>query len=228
MIRARQEFDTNGVPVAVQIDPRVGRNRARAGADRAERHPGAIANHDFYRYANGGWLDRTQIPDGMPSFGTFEQLYVQTLDQQIELIQQMATGAQPGSDEWKAGQFFLQGVDSQTRNALGATPVMPQMELIDSANDLAALHRLFANPQFAGIPDLFNISVSPDPDDSSTAVYYLAGPRLSRPTAMPPRSFSSSLATPPSRPRSPPPTPMRSRRRSPARCFPRSTRRISR
>ncbi len=117
----------------------------------------------------------------MPSYGTFEQLYIETLDQQFELIQQMATGAQPGSDEWKAGQFFLQGVDTQTRNALGATPVLPQMELIDSATDLQSLHQLFASPAFSGIPDLFNISVSPDPDDSSKAVYYLAGPALGLP-----------------------------------------------
>ena len=151
------------------------------GVQVSDMDPTVAPGDDFYRYANGGWLDRTQIPEGMPSYGTFEQLYIQTLNQQLELIAQMAQTAEPGSDEWKAGQFFLQGVDSESRNALGATPVLPQMELIDSATDLAALHQLFASPQFAGIPDLFNISVSPDPDDSSTAVYYLAGPMLGLP-----------------------------------------------
>ncbi len=151
------------------------------GVQVSDMDPTVSPGDDFYRYANGGWLDRTQIPEGMPSYGTFEQLYIQTLDQQLALIQQMATGAPSGSDEWKAGQFFMQGVDTQTRNALGAQPVMPQMELIDSATDLASLHQLFASPAFAGIPDLFNISVSPDPDDSSTAIYYLAGPALGLP-----------------------------------------------
>lgn len=136
---------------------------------------------DFYRYANGGWLDRTQIPDGMPSYGTFEQLQIQVMNQQLELIQQMAQNAQPGSDEWKAGQFWLQGIDTHTRNRLGASPLRPQLQLIDSAVDMPSLHALFANPAFAGIPDLFNISVSPDPDDSSTSVYYLAGPMLGLP-----------------------------------------------
>jgi len=151
------------------------------GVQVSDMDPTISPGDDFYRYANGGWLDRTEIPEGMPSYGTFEQLYVETLNQQIELIAQMARTAEQGSDEWKAGQFFLQGVDTDTRNALGAGPVMPQIELIDSATDVAALHRLFASPQFSGIPDLFNISVSPDPDDSSTAVYYLAGPVLGLP-----------------------------------------------
>ena len=136
---------------------------------------------DFYQYANGGWLDRTQIPQGMPSYGTFEQLQIEVLKQQLDLIQQMAQSAQPGSDQWKAGQFWLQGVDTQTRDQLGAAPVQPQLQLIDSATDLPSLHALFENPAFAGIPDLFNISVSPDPDDSSRAVYYLAGPMLGLP-----------------------------------------------
>ena len=136
---------------------------------------------NFYQYANGGWLARTQIPDGMPSYGTFEQLQIQVLNQQFDLIQTMAQTAPQGSDEWKAGQFFVQGVDTQSRDQLGASPIQPQLQLIDTATDLPSLHALFANPSFAGIPDFFNISVSPDPDDSSKAVYYLAGPMLGLP-----------------------------------------------
>ncbi|MCO5222832.1 MAG: M13 family metallopeptidase [Thermomicrobiales bacterium] len=136
---------------------------------------------DFYRYANGSWLAQTQIPDGMSSYGTFEQLQLQVLGQQLDLIESMAQNAPYGSDEWKAGQFWLQGIDTQTRDQLGAAPILPQIQMIDTATDLASLHRLFASPQFAGIPDLFNISVTPDPDDSSQAIYYLAGPYLGLP-----------------------------------------------
>src|SRR5690349_20868279 len=44
---------------------------------------------DFYQYANGGWLAQTQIPDGMPSYGTFEQLQIQVLNQQYDLVQHL-------------------------------------------------------------------------------------------------------------------------------------------
>ncbi len=44
------------------------------GVQASDMDPTVSPGDDFYRYANGGWLDRTQIPDGMPSYGTFEQL----------------------------------------------------------------------------------------------------------------------------------------------------------
>ncbi|MEZ4507528.1 MAG: hypothetical protein R2848_17160 [Thermomicrobiales bacterium] len=105
----------------------------------------------------------------MPSYGTFEQLYVETLNQQIELIAQMAQTAEQGSDEWKAGQFFLQGSIPIPAARLRRTGNAP--DRADRFGDRCGLATpSFRQPQFSGIPDLFNISVSPDPDDSSTAV----------------------------------------------------------
>ena len=41
---------------------------------------------DFYRFANGGWLDRTEIPDDKSSYGTFTELYDLTIDQLLAIL----------------------------------------------------------------------------------------------------------------------------------------------
>ena len=51
---------------------------------------------DFYRYVNGGWLDRTSIPVDWPAFGAFQELSDRTEQQLIALLQSVdveATGS---------------------------------------------------------------------------------------------------------------------------------------
>ena len=40
----------------------------------ADRDPAADPGVDFYRFANGGWLDANPIPAGYGSWGSFEEL----------------------------------------------------------------------------------------------------------------------------------------------------------
>ena len=64
---------------------------------------------DFYQFANGGWLERSTIPDDRTQVRTLSQLTDQTIAQQIELLRVAAgpADAVAGSDEAKAAVIVI-------------------------------------------------------------------------------------------------------------------------
>jgi hypothetical protein len=44
------------------------------GLRASDRDPSADPAVDFYRFANGGWLDANPIPAGYPAWGAFEEV----------------------------------------------------------------------------------------------------------------------------------------------------------
>ncbi|MCC6674965.1 MAG: hypothetical protein IT339_07205, partial [Thermomicrobiales bacterium] len=53
------------------------------GIQIADMDPSVSPGQDFWRYANGGWLDRTEIPADRGRFGIVDQLVLKTIDQQL-------------------------------------------------------------------------------------------------------------------------------------------------
>ncbi len=86
---------------------------------------------DFYQFANGGWLARTEIPADASSYGVFDALYDKTEAQQFAQLDALMNDntLQEGSDQWKAVEFYKQGVDMETRNAQGISPLQPQLDV---------------------------------------------------------------------------------------------------
>ena len=85
---------------------------------------------DFYQYANGGWLARTEIPDDSASFGVFDDLYLKTEAQQLAQLEALMNDniLVEGSDQWKAVEFFKQGTDMEIgggETIAGALEVCP-------------------------------------------------------------------------------------------------------
>src|SRR5215207_5758194 len=76
---------------------------------------------DFYRYANGGWLDQAEIPAEFPAWDTMTMLDGQTRLQLVQLLEAAAgnPSLETESDTWKAVRLYQQGVDLQARNREG-------------------------------------------------------------------------------------------------------------
>src|SRR3954470_5820482 len=135
---------------------------------------------DFYRYANGGLLDRTAIPPDFASIDATSDLEGRTRRQLVDvLVGSAARGtAQVDSDEWKAIRLFEQGTDLDTRNAQGIAPIQPILDELDAIDDLADLHRVLETSVFKSVPGLFFASAGPDLTNSAETVAYLNGPSL--------------------------------------------------
>ena len=74
---------------------------------------------DFFRYATGGWQDRTEIPADEAAYGITQELRDLTIEQLLALLERLETSDElvVGSDQWKAVQLFAQAMDMRTRNA---------------------------------------------------------------------------------------------------------------
>jgi putative endopeptidase len=138
---------------------------------------------NFYRFANGGWLDRTTIPPDKAAYGVFDELNDLTTRQLLDLLDRLAKGGvlTEGSDEWKAVRLYQQGIDRSTRNAQGIAPVKPVLDEIDALGNLDALHRFLQDAAFKGVPGLFPIFVFGDLQDSTINAAYVGGPWLGLP-----------------------------------------------
>ena len=119
---------------------------------------------DFYRYAGGGWLDRTPMPPGFGTYGSFEVLADRNEAVLRRLLEQDAAkrAPEPGSDAGRLGGFYAACLDSDAAERAGWTPVQPELQAIDglrSTRDLAAeLGWLHAEGVAAG----FHLSARPD------------------------------------------------------------------
>lgn len=153
------------------------------GVQAADMDLSADPANDFYQFANGGWLARTEIPADSASYGVFDALFDKTNAQQFEQLDRLMQNntLEPGSDQWKAVEFYKQGVDLETRNAQGITPLQPQLDAIAAVTSLEELHALFASEAGRGIPDFFNVGLTADPANSSVNTAWLGGPILGLP-----------------------------------------------
>jgi predicted metalloendopeptidase len=139
---------------------------------------------DFYRFANGNWLDRTEIPADKPRYGVFEELGDLTESQLLDLLGDLSSSDTlvQGSDEWKAVQLYKQGNDLETRNAQGVEPIRPILDHIDAITDLDSFHTYLETASFEYISSLISIFSYADLVDSSVTSAYLSGPYYGLPT----------------------------------------------
>lgn len=133
---------------------------------------------DFYHFAAGNWLRKTQIAASDPDVGGFTQL-AQVLDVQLlALIKEAAatTGAPQGSPSQQVGDFYKAATDLARRDALGLLPLAPDLKRIQASGgtpaDLGALAGRLQDGY--GASPLINAFAMPDAKDSSTAVLVLA------------------------------------------------------
>lgn len=165
------------------LSPVTARQGAVRGIDPTNMDLTVEPGEDFYRFVNGGWLDRTEIPGDEGSYGVFNELDDLTREQLLALLNEVSRSSdlQEGSDEWKAAELYAQGMDIDARNARGIEPIQPVLDEIEGISSLEDLHAFQQTAGFEWLTGIFWVFVLPDLADSSVNAAYLSGPFLGMP-----------------------------------------------
>jgi predicted metalloendopeptidase len=113
-----------------------------SGIDRASLDPSCKPCQDFWRHANGGWLDRNPIPARYPSWGTMALMQESNRERLRAILEAAALSkAAAGSSERKIGDFYASCMDTAAIDARGIEPLKPELDRvarISSTKDLSA------------------------------------------------------------------------------------------
>lgn len=132
---------------------------------------------DFYRYAAGNWIKKTEIAASDPDVGGFT-LLARNLDKQLlALIKDAAavSDAPMGSPRQQVGDYYRAAMDHARRDALGLKPLEVDLKRIASAGGTPADYAALAGrlQEGYGASPLINAFAMPDAKDSSTYVLVL-------------------------------------------------------
>ena len=117
-----------------------------SGIDMSNIDSNVGADQDFYRHVNGQWLKTTEIPADKSNYGSFGQLYDESQIKLRDIIERTAAleNRAKGSDEQKLGDLYLSYMDEAKAEALGYTPIKPQLKDIAKVNDKTKIMSTFA------------------------------------------------------------------------------------
>jgi putative endopeptidase len=116
--------------------------RAIPGLDAAAMDTTVRPGNDFYRFANGNWERRTQIPPELSSYGAFN-IAEKTADAHVTAIvhEAAAAHAAAGSDVRKVADYYSSFLDTAPIAARGVTTIRPLLDSIAAISDRSALAR---------------------------------------------------------------------------------------
>jgi putative endopeptidase len=146
---------------------------------------------NYFQYANGSWLARTQIPPDRSTWGVSEQLAELTDRRTADLIREAAATAAPGSEARKIGDFYASFLDETRIEALGTKPLEPSLQRINAIGDRADLALFLGttlradvdvlNASHVDTDNLFGLWVAQDLDDPSRYAAFLLQGGLTMP-----------------------------------------------
>ncbi|WP_229238312.1 M13 family metallopeptidase [Dyella amyloliquefaciens] len=149
----------------------------RAGADTATK-PG----DDFFRYANGTWLDHTPIPPDKPAVSLRLAMTDLTEQRLHTLMEGAAQSHAPGTSlEGKVGNFYQSYMDEAHIDALGAKPIAPQLEAVRKATTRDAQAALMGRTGTDFDGALFDLVFDVDLKDNSRYAVYVTQAGLGLP-----------------------------------------------
>jgi putative endopeptidase len=128
---------------------------------------------DFYRFANGGWLDRNPIPPERPEWSSYDEVGERTRADLRAILEEAARHAAAGTgsaDTRTLGVFYATCMDSARAEREGASPIRAELARVDAMASRAALQDVITRLQSRDVDAPFSFAAERDPRDGSRMI----------------------------------------------------------
>ena len=147
----------------------------KSGLDPAAFDKSVRPQDDLFRYVNGTWLAKTELPADKAVYGTFVLLADKAEADLYALIEELA-GAKDkraGSRAQQVGDLYASFINEARVNSLGNAPLKPRLAEVDAVKSTAELATLLGKLSMMGLPGPVGGFVEADAGDPTKVALYL-------------------------------------------------------
>ena len=126
---------------------------------------------DFFLYANGAWLNRTEIPADRTSTGSFQNLQILSETRMKELVAGLEARdpASLNPEEKQIRDLYDAFTDTKQIEARGLDPIKPDLARIAALQTPDDIAKIMGDPAFSG-DSFVGTGISPDAKNSNAYV----------------------------------------------------------
>lgn len=137
---------------------------------------------DFFLFANGAWIAKTEIPASESRWGSFNELEQQNNDKLTAILKNAAENqGTTGSQDQILGAYYTSFTNMELRNNLGTSPLQEDLTKIQSLSSKESLEELVASMHRDGISVLFSFGIGQDLKNVDKNVAYVGQASLGLP-----------------------------------------------
>jgi predicted metalloendopeptidase len=169
MSHVRLTLSAAAVALAVGVAPvaRAQSSTLALGIDTTNFDRSVRPQDDFFRFVNGGWLARTEIPADASSWGAFNELRENSRTALHSIVEEAARSKAPaGSESRKIGDLYASYMDSAQVESLGISPLKPDLAAIAKLTSTSQLPATFARFARIRVQGPFSVGVGADQKSS--------------------------------------------------------------
>lgn len=126
-------------------------------------------NDDFFRFVNGTWLDKTDIPADKTTWGSFNELRQKTDKDALEILAEATKNPKykSNTDQGKAINLYKTIMDTVGRNKQGLSPLKPYLAKINAVKNTKDLQVLMIEMDPIGGIGFFGFGIGADAKNSN-------------------------------------------------------------
>ena len=137
--------------------------------------PNVKPQEDFFQFANGNWVKKTQIPSTESRWGSFNELDLSNKKKLIEILENAKNNpGVKGSQNQLLGDYYSSYINMTERNAIGTKGIEAELLRIQEINRKDFLVEIIAEQHKDGINSIFGFGIGQDLKNVSNNIAYLS------------------------------------------------------